>query len=114
MENDYDGLIGKIKGNQQLRANLQNEYMKMPKELTRNYFVKRINDVNANFKKQKNDLGKVLITLLNAYLSRIQILQEVKDIERTVDGTLSLMEKTNTEIENILRAVILNIILIQF
>ena len=59
MENDYDNLISKIKGNQQLRANLQQEFVKMPKELTRNYFIKRITDVHGNFKKQRNDLGKV-------------------------------------------------------
>ena len=59
MENDYENLISKIKGNQQLRANLQQEFVKMPKELTRNYFIKRITDVNANFKKQRDNLGKV-------------------------------------------------------
>jgi hypothetical protein len=90
LETDYDALIQKIKTNQDIRIYLQNEYTNLPKEVSRNVFVKRINEINTSYMKQKNDLNNIL--------------SEVEEVEKKMDYNTSLIERHCTEIENTLRA----------
>ena len=91
IENDYDSLIQKIKTNYELKAHLQNELQNLPKEVTRNVFVKRINELNATYLKQKNELAKIL--------------SDVQNVQKVIDYNTSLAERFCTEIENHLKAV---------
>ena len=59
IEGDYENLIQKIRNNYDTKTMLQNEFMNMPKEISRNVFIKRVNEVINNFKKQQNELSKV-------------------------------------------------------
>jgi len=90
LETDYDSLVQKIKTNQDIRIYLQNEYTNLPKEVSRNIFVKRINEINASYMKQKNDLNNIL--------------SEVDEVTKKVDYNTSLIERHCTEIENTLRS----------
>jgi len=90
LETDYDSLVQKIKTNQDIRIYLQNEYTNLPKEVSRNVFVKRINEINASYMKQKNDLNNIL--------------SEVDEVTKKVDYNTSLIERHCTEIENTLRS----------
>jgi len=59
LETDYDALNLKIRTNQEIKIYLQNEYQNLPKEVSRNVFIKRINEINASYMKQKSELNKV-------------------------------------------------------
>ncbi len=58
-DEDYEKLIIDIRSNQIQVESLQKEFQKVTKDISRNAYVKRINDVNNNFNKQKNEFGKV-------------------------------------------------------
>ena len=58
-DEDYEKLIIDIRSNQIQVESLQKEFLKVTKDISRNAYVKRINDVNTNFNKQKNEFGKV-------------------------------------------------------
>jgi len=90
LETDYDALNLKIRTNQEIKIYLQNEYQNLPKEVSRNVFIKRINEINASYMKQKSELNKIL--------------SDVDDVEKKMGYNSSLIERYSTEIENALRA----------
>jgi len=89
LETDYDALNQKIRTNQEIKLYLQNEYQNLPKEVSRNIFIKRINEINASYMKQKSELNKIL--------------NDVEDVEKTMGYNTSLIERYSTEIENFLK-----------
>ena len=63
----------------------------MPKEVSRNVFVRRINEINASYLKQKKELAKIL--------------GDVEQLQKTIHFNNTLCERYSTEIENQLKSV---------
>eukprot|EP01017_Pseudomicrothorax_dubius_P043126 TRINITY_DN712_c0_g2_i1.p1 TRINITY_DN712_c0_g2~~TRINITY_DN712_c0_g2_i1.p1 ORF type:complete len:256 (-),score=100.57 TRINITY_DN712_c0_g2_i1:97-864(-) len=88
IDEDYDRLTENIKNNIEQRKALNEEFQKIPKEITRAAFVKRITDIHTNVSKQKTDLGKIL--------------RELKELEESITTSANTLERYCTEIDNFL------------
>lgn len=87
-DEDYEKLSNDIRSTQTQVESLQIEYTKTQKDVNRQLYIKKINDINANFKKQKNEFGKINV--------------EVKELETSIDFYQQSLQRIYTEIENMM------------
>lgn len=87
-DEDYEKLCNDIRSNQTQVESLQIELSKTQKDVNRQLYIKKINDINTNFKKQKNEFGKINV--------------EVKELESSIDFYQQSMQRQFTEIENMM------------
>ena len=87
-DEDYEKLCNDIRSDQTQVESLQIEFSKTQKDVNRQLYIKKINDINANFKKQKNDFGKINV--------------EVKELESSIDFFQQSLQRQFTEIENMM------------
>jgi len=87
-DEDYEKLCNDIRSNQTQVESLQTEFSKTQKDVNRLLYIKKINDINANFKKQKNDFGKINV--------------ELKELETSIEFYQQSLQRQFTEIENMM------------
>ena len=87
-DEDYEKLCNDIRSNQTQVESLQTEFSKTQKDVNRLLYIKKISDINANFKKQKNDFGKINV--------------EVKELETSIEFYQQSLQRQFTETENMM------------
>lgn len=65
---------------------MEQEYVKIPKDMNRNQYLKRIHEIIGNLKSQKQEIK--------------QILTEVKDVQKETEEVLTGIKKIDVEVED--------------
>ena len=67
---------------------MQGEYKKIPRDLNRNQYLRRINEVITNLKKQKESIQ--------------DILTEIRTVQDSSEGLISNIRKLDNEVEDVI------------
>lgn len=64
---------------------MEQEFTKLPKDLNRNQYLKRINEIIGNLKAQKKEIQGIL--------------EEIRDIQRDTEGVVQQIKKIDNDVE---------------
>ncbi|TNV82574.1 hypothetical protein FGO68_gene7026 [Halteria grandinella] len=64
---------------------MEQEFTKLPKDLNRNQYLKRINEIIGNLKAQKKEIHGIL--------------EEIRDIQRDTEGVVQQIKKIDNDVE---------------